>query len=242
MIKNRLLLFCFLSLFLSTQALSQSEYNASNSKTKNLETRGPAKGKLLVIGGGAGDFFYEKFMELAGGPDAPIVVIPTALTSDKLSQEDLDRFRSSFVKRGFNNVTVLHTRDRKLANSAAFCEPLKRATGVWFSGGRQWRHARDCRPTDEPHVTIVTKSPDSAGDKHETGRAMLQLEMEKAGQQLKEVQEMKLQLERINLASSTEIVHLGSIVKTNTATYFIAISKGEIKIRELLNKRVILVI
>ena len=99
MIKNRLLLFCFLSLFLSTQALSQSEYNASNSKTKNLETRGPARGKLLVIGGGAGDFFYEKFMELAGGPDAPIVVIPTALTSDILRPEDLERFRNSFVQR-----------------------------------------------------------------------------------------------------------------------------------------------
>lgn len=138
MIKNRLLLFCFLSLFLSTQVLSQSESNASS---RALETRGPAKGKLLIIGGGAGNFFYDKFMDLAGGPDAPIVVIPTALTSDILSSEDLERFRNSFVKRGFNNVTVLHTRDRKVANSAAFYEPLKRASGVWFSGGRQWRHA-----------------------------------------------------------------------------------------------------
>jgi transcription elongation GreA/GreB family factor len=69
----------------------------------------------------------------------------------------------------------------------------------------------------------------SAGDKHETGRAMLQLEMEKAGQQLKEVQEMQLQLHKIKLELNTTIVHMGSIVRTNSATYFIAISKGQIK-------------
>ena len=77
---------------------------------------------------------------------------------------------------------------------------------------------------------LHSETKSSAGDKHETGRAMLQLEMEKAGQQLKEVQQMQMQIERINLESNTSIVHLGSIVKTNGATYFIAISKGQIKI------------
>ncbi len=141
MIKNRLLLYSCLSLLLSTQVLSQSEYNASSPNPKSIETRGPSNGKLLIIGGAAGHFFYEKFMELAGGPDAPIVVIPTALTSDNLEPTDLEQFRNSFIRRGFKNVTVLHTRDRKVANSAAFYEPLKSASGVWFSGGRQWRHA-----------------------------------------------------------------------------------------------------
>lgn len=141
MIKNRLLLYSCLSLLLSTQVLAQSEYNASSPNPKSIETRGPSNGKLLIIGGAAGHFFYEKFMELAGGPDAPIVVIPTALTSDILEPADLEQFRNSFIRRGFKNVTVLHTRDRKVANSAAFYEPLKSASGVWFSGGRQWRHA-----------------------------------------------------------------------------------------------------
>lgn len=77
---------------------------------------------------------------------------------------------------------------------------------------------------------LNSETKSSAGDKHETGRAMLQLEMEKAGQQLKEVQEMQLQLDKINLASNTEVVHLGSIVKTNSATYFISISKGQIEL------------
>jgi cyanophycinase len=141
MIKNRLLLYSCLSLLLSTQVLAQSEYNASSPNPKTLESRGPSNGKLLIIGGAAGHFFYEKFMELAGGPDAPIVVIPTALTSDILEPADLEQFRNSFIRRGFKNVTVLHTRDRKVANSSAFYEPLKSASGVWFSGGRQWRHA-----------------------------------------------------------------------------------------------------
>jgi cyanophycinase len=38
-------------------------------------------------------------------------------------------------------VSVLHTRDRKVADSEAFVAPLKQATGVWIPGGRQWRLA-----------------------------------------------------------------------------------------------------
>ncbi len=113
----------------------------SYSQSKKVESHGPENGTLMVIGGAASDIFYEKFMELVGGPDAPIVVIPTALTSDSLRAEDLDRFKNSFTEKGFKQVTVMHTRDREVANSKAFVEPLRNAAGVWFSGGRQWRHA-----------------------------------------------------------------------------------------------------
>lgn len=109
--------------------------------TGMAETCGPEKGTLLVVGGGASSMFYEKFMDLAGGAEAPIVVIPTAETSDPLTVDDLERFKSSFTKRGFLNVTVLHTRDRDEANSPEFYKALETASGVWFSGGRQWRHA-----------------------------------------------------------------------------------------------------
>jgi len=104
-------------------------------------SQGPENGTLMVIGGSASDIFYAKFMELVGGADAPIVVIPTAKTSDSLTAEDLERFKKSFLDKGFNKVTVLHTRDRNVANSKAFVKPLKDAAGIWFSGGRQWRHA-----------------------------------------------------------------------------------------------------
>jgi len=127
--------------FLLTMLLSLAWSTTSYSQSKDVLSHGPAKGTLLVIGGAASDIFYDKFMELAGGADAPIVVIPTAITSDSLTGEDLDRFKRSFTERGFKNVTVLHTRDRDMANSKAFNKPIKKAAGVWFSGGRQWRHA-----------------------------------------------------------------------------------------------------
>ena len=104
-------------------------------------TQGPEKGTLLIIGGAASDMFYEKFMALVEGPDAPIVVIPTASTSDLITSEDLEGFKRSFTNKGFRNVTVLHTRDRDEANEPDFYKPLDEAAGVWFSGGRQWRHA-----------------------------------------------------------------------------------------------------
>lgn len=128
--------FIFLFTVLFSLAWSAESYSQAN-----LNTYGPPNGKLLVIGGAASDMFYEKFMEMIGGADAPIVIIPTAVTSGILSEDDLDRFKGSFTARGFKNVTVLHTRDRDEANSEAFVEPIKKAKGVWFSGGRQWRHA-----------------------------------------------------------------------------------------------------
>ena len=42
---------------------------------------------------------------------------------------------------GVKDVVVLHTNDRAEADSEAFVEPIRRAKGVWFPGGRQWRLA-----------------------------------------------------------------------------------------------------
>ena len=81
--------------------------------------------------------------------------------------------------------------------------------------------------SNQKALSSETKS--SAGDKHETGRAMLQLEMEKASQQLKGIHEMKSALSKINLNSSDQ-VKLGSLIITNIANYFLAISAGEIKL------------
>jgi cyanophycinase len=134
-------IFAAIALVLIPPVFSQSKGPSSKETYPEAESRGPGKGTLLIIGGNASEIFYEKFMELAGGPDAPIVVIPTATTSEELSPEDLEDFRNSFVKRGFRQVTVLHTRDREVANSEEFVLPIREARGVWFSGGRQWRHA-----------------------------------------------------------------------------------------------------
>src|SRR4030095_8855657 len=53
-----------------------------------------------------------------------------------------DYIAKSFLTRaGAKNVAVLHTRDRNVANSTTFVEPLLKARGVWIDGGRQWRLA-----------------------------------------------------------------------------------------------------
>ena len=98
---------------------------------------GPGKGALVVVGGGAiGPEIYARFIELAGGRDAPIVVVPTA-GSDSVYPPNWAGIRG-FQLAGARNVTVLHTLDRKEADTEKFTEPLRRAGGVWFPGGRQW--------------------------------------------------------------------------------------------------------
>lgn len=82
--------------------------------------------------------------------------------------------------------------------------------------------------SNQKALQLETKS--SAGDKHETGRAMLQLEIEKAGQQLQSISQMNETLSKINLENTSTIAHLGSLVKTNQATYFLSISAGKLTI------------
>lgn len=75
---------------------------------------------------------------------------------------------------------------------------------------------------------LQSETKSSAGDKHETGRAMLQLEMEKAGQQLAGIYQMKETLAKLPVAISSKFAHLGSIIETNRVTYFLSISAGRI--------------
>ena len=75
---------------------------------------------------------------------------------------------------------------------------------------------------------LHSETKSSAGDKHETGRAMLQLEMEKASQQLAGITQMKEILNRIDISKTSKNAHLGSIVFTNKVNYFLAISAGKL--------------
>lgn len=102
---------------------------------------GPAKGSLVVVGGGGkSDVIFKRFVELAGGRDALIVFVPTAEERDPTSLDDCGGV-SALRRAGAKNLVMLHTRDPKVANTEEFIEPLRRASGVWFGGGRQWRFA-----------------------------------------------------------------------------------------------------
>lgn len=101
-------------------------------------TVAPATGHLVVVGGGQiAPPIVARFVELAGGPDAPIVVIPTA-GEDSVYPSNWSGL-GMFTRAGARNLTVIHTRDRRLAESDSFVTILRRARGVWFPGGRQWR-------------------------------------------------------------------------------------------------------
>ena len=100
--------------------------------------KGPEQGTLIIAGGGSlGPEILGRFIKLAGGPSAEIVVIPTAGGAATYGP-DCDCLKI-FKALGATNLTVLHTTDRKVADSDAFVAPLKRAKAVWFVGGRQWR-------------------------------------------------------------------------------------------------------
>ena len=75
---------------------------------------------------------------------------------------------------------------------------------------------------------LQSETKSSAGDKHETGRAMLQLEMEKTSQQLIGINQMNAVLETIDISINSKKVHLGSLVFTQKDTYFLSISAGKI--------------
>ena len=99
---------------------------------------GPARGSLLLAGGGKlGPEIVQAFVDRAGGLDAAVVVIPTAGEAADYGPPYLE---ATFLRKaGMKNLTLLHTRDRKTADSEAFTTPLTQARAVWFAGGRQWR-------------------------------------------------------------------------------------------------------
>jgi cyanophycinase len=108
------------------------------------DTEGPDRGTLLIAGGGGkqGAAIFRKFVELAGGNTARIVIVPTAMSSDPnydYQNPGVAKFARDRLK--LKHVTVLHTHDRREADTREFVRPLKTANGVWFSGGRQWRFA-----------------------------------------------------------------------------------------------------
>ncbi|MFH6767239.1 3-oxoacyl-ACP synthase [Gaetbulibacter aquiaggeris] len=76
--------------------------------------------------------------------------------------------------------------------------------------------------------SLDSETKSSAGDKHETGRAMLQLEREKLGQQLAEIQKLKQELLKVNIETVSKKIFLGSLVYTSKHNYFMAISAGEL--------------
>src|SRR4029453_13665471 len=79
----------------------------------------------------------QEFVRLAGGPSARLVIVPTAYGGTE--EEGIESFIKEWGGRHPASVQVLHTHDRAVANDPNFVAPLRTATGVWFTGGKQYR-------------------------------------------------------------------------------------------------------
>lgn len=106
-------------------------------------------GSLLIVGGGGMPReIVQKFIELAGGEDAPIVVLPTATPNPTNNPGEA----AFFTRAGAKNVTVLAENEWHEVHRPEFLNALKNAKGVWFGGGRQW-HFLDAYE-DSPAVEL----------------------------------------------------------------------------------------
>jgi cyanophycinase len=94
------------------------------------------QGALLLGGGGSLSLdVVRRFVELAGGSDAPIVILPTAGEEPRDDAEE----RRFLERAGAKNLLVLSGKTREEVESAPSLTALRQAKGIWFGGGRQWR-------------------------------------------------------------------------------------------------------
>ena len=81
--------------------------------------------------------------------------------------------------------------------------------------------------------TGANETKSTAGDKHETALAMLQIEQANTRAQLKEVSDQKLVLEKINPALSTVTVVNGSLIKTNRGWLYMSTALGKATAKDI---------
>ncbi len=104
------------------------------------------RGHLILIGGGDKPaVIMNRFVELAGGPTGQIVVLPLASED---SRDTGDYYRDFLRQHGAQNIEIVHIDNRAQASDADALAAVRRADGVFFSGGDQRRIAE--RIVDTP--------------------------------------------------------------------------------------------
>jgi cyanophycinase len=93
------------------------------------------KGTLVIVGGGGMTPDIAKaFINGGGGEDGHFVVLPISMPDPIKTQTEETFLR----KLGAKNITVIPHREQKALEDPKVLEVLKKATGIWFGGGRQW--------------------------------------------------------------------------------------------------------
>jgi cyanophycinase len=127
---------------------------------KRTDVNAYAKGILIPIGGNEdkgiekNEMYTLEFIEkgilrhvvqLAGGEDANIVIIPTA---SSIPEEVIENYLSAFTKLGCKNLFPLDIRHREQAELPENMELIRNADAVLFSGGDQSKITSKIGDTD----------------------------------------------------------------------------------------------
>jgi cyanophycinase len=171
--RRRWLFLLSAALLLTFVLVPRAAVQTQTAKVPEAPEYGPAKGTLIIIGGGNanGTGIMEKFVELAGGAEnGRFVVFPTN-NGNRNADGSLKVYDPEVVlrpwrtTRGLKNVVMMHTADPKVADTAEFVKPLLDATGVWFDGGRQWNMVDSYKGTrtEKEIWNVLTRGGVTAG-------------------------------------------------------------------------------
>jgi cyanophycinase len=105
-------------------------------------TKKEGLGSLVAVGGGESTEItddsikiIEKFLELAGGLDKAKILVMTVATDNP--EDAAERYEEVFERLKFKNFETLNIADRSQAFDEANLEKIKKATGLYFTGGSQ---------------------------------------------------------------------------------------------------------
>lgn len=104
-----------------------------------VESSGEQVQRTLLVIGGAEDkrrrvVVLKRFVRLAGGRDARVVVIPTA---SSMAQEAFEVYQSVFGRQHVSDISLVNPQDRQEASDPGLIEAIDNATGVFVTGGNQ---------------------------------------------------------------------------------------------------------
>lgn len=83
---------------------------------------------------------------------------------------------------------------------------------------------------DNSRAEMVSESKSTAGDKHETGRAMAQLEQEKLGRQVLSARELQQAIAQIKVQDKHDEIQFGSLVKASNGSFFFSVGIGKLMV------------
>ena len=120
------------------EAQSPGPSKAAQRAALTADPARPVTGTLFISGGGRlSEASLERFVDYGGGDQCRLVVITTA--SETAETPEIEPRIAPFRNLKLKELCFLHTRERDVADSEAFCLPLTNATAVWFIGGHQSR-------------------------------------------------------------------------------------------------------